>query len=64
MVSTIILAHSFIVSDEVQYYPDTWITSTNYLNAKEAKVDLETVMFGNVCIVNSYHRAVMIATEA
>lgn len=32
--------------------------------SKEAHVDLETVMSGNVWVVNSYHRAVIIATEA
>lgn len=64
MVSTIILASSFVVNNKVQHYPDTWIKTINYLSAKEANVDLEKVKSGNVWVVNSYHRAVMIATEA
>lgn len=57
VVSTIILARSLLLNDEVQHYPDTGITSTSYLNAKEANVDSETVMLGNVWVVDSYHRA-------
>lgn len=63
--SIIILVHSFACRRQgSQHYPDNWISSTNYLNPKEAHVDLETVKSGNVWVVNSYHRAVIIATEA
>lgn len=34
--------------------------STNFLTAEEANIDLETVMSGNVWVVNSYHRAVIL----